>query len=96
MRVVLALLLVLLSPSGSGAQGLAAVGEIRESQDTAPGDTTDEWMERTTPLPPDIWAEVRALRDTVVVLRVNVELLQRDSSGKGWLLFLLSVHIVVV
>ncbi|XP_056264644.1 methyltransferase-like protein 27 isoform X1 [Pseudoliparis swirei] len=80
MRVVLALLLVLLSPSGSGTQGLAAVGEIRESQDTAPRDTTDEWMERTTPLPSEIWAEVRALRDTVVVLRVNLELLQRDSS----------------
>ncbi|XP_034406387.1 complement C1q-like protein 2 [Cyclopterus lumpus] len=62
-------------------QGFAEVGEIRESQDTAPKDTADEWIEQTITLPPaDIWAEVRALRDMVVVLRVHLELLQRDHS----------------
>ncbi|XP_054482486.1 uncharacterized protein LOC129114009 [Anoplopoma fimbria] len=87
MRVVLPLLLVLLSQCGSGAQGedegLGEVGAIREFRETAPRDTAEESIEQTTkPTTPDIWAEVRALRDMVLELRVHVQLLQKDNPAK--------------
>ncbi|XP_031713198.1 collagen alpha-1(X) chain-like [Anarrhichthys ocellatus] len=83
MRLVRGLLLVLLSLCGPGArgEGFAKVGEIREFQETAPGDTADESIGLTTKqTTPDIWAEVRALRHMVVVLRVHLQLLQRENS----------------
>ncbi|XP_037604845.1 complement C1q-like protein 2 isoform X3 [Sebastes umbrosus] len=85
MRVVVGLLLLLLGLCGSGAQGdgggLGEVGEIREFQETAPRDAVEELTEQTTkPTTPDIWAEVRAVRDMVVKLELYVELLQRDNS----------------
>ncbi|KAL7390728.1 hypothetical protein ABVT39_026455 [Epinephelus coioides] len=86
MRVVVGLLLLLLlALCGSGAQGegggLGQVGEISEFQETAPRDAAEESTEQTTEqTTPDIWAEVRALRDMVVELKVFVELLQRENS----------------
>ncbi|XP_049896802.1 cingulin-like isoform X17 [Epinephelus moara] len=85
MRVVVGLLLLLLALCGSGAQGegggLGQVGEISEFQETAPRDAAEESAESTTKqTTPDIWAEVRALRDMVVELKVFVQLLQRENS----------------
>ncbi|XP_074466240.1 uncharacterized protein LOC141752310 [Sebastes fasciatus] len=85
MRVVVGLLLLLLGLCGSGAQGdgggLGEVGEIREFQETVPRDAVEELTEQTTnQTTPDIWAEVRAVRDMVVKLEVYVEMLQRDNS----------------
>ncbi|XP_037603621.1 uncharacterized protein LOC119475209 isoform X6 [Sebastes umbrosus] len=89
MRVVVGLLLLLLSLCGSGAQGdgggLGEVGEIREFQETAPRDAVEESTEQTTKqTTPDIWAEVRALRDMVVELKVelrNMEAIVKDSES---------------
>ncbi|XP_059202798.1 uncharacterized protein LOC131982218 [Centropristis striata] len=73
MRAVGLLLLLLLALGGSGAQG--------ELQETAPTDPAEEPTEQTTKqTTPDIWAEVRALRDMVVKLDLHVELLQRENS----------------
>ncbi|XP_059207734.1 complement C1q-like protein 2 isoform X2 [Centropristis striata] len=69
MRAVGLLLLLLLSVCGSGAQ--------REVQEMAPRDPAEEPTEQTTP---DIWAEVRALRDMVVELNVHMGLQQREKS----------------
>ncbi|KAK9536513.1 hypothetical protein VZT92_006288 [Zoarces viviparus] len=83
MRLVRGLLVVLLSLCGSGAQeeGFTKVVEIREFQETAPGDTAGDSIGPTTKqTTPDIWAEVRALRDMVVELRVHLQLLQRENS----------------
>ncbi|XP_031136676.1 complement C1q-like protein 2 isoform X3 [Sander lucioperca] len=85
MRVVLGLLLLLLGLCGSGGRGegggLGEVGEINEFQETAPRDAGEESIELTTKqTTPDIWVEVRALRDMVVELKVYVELLQRENS----------------
>ncbi|XP_049448445.1 complement C1q-like protein 2 isoform X2 [Epinephelus fuscoguttatus] len=85
MRVVVGLLLLLLALCGSGAQGegegLGQVGEISEFQETAPRDAAEELAESTIKqTTPDIWAEVRALRDMVVELKVFVQLLQRENS----------------
>ncbi|XP_049896815.1 major antigen-like isoform X29 [Epinephelus moara] len=87
MRVVVGLLLLLLALCGSGAQGegggLGQVGEISEFQETAPRDAAEESAESTTKqTTPDIWAEVRALRDMVVELKVFVQLLQRENSDQ--------------
>ncbi|KAL6098747.1 uncharacterized protein ACO6RY_17823 [Pungitius sinensis] len=83
MRVVLGLLLVLLGLCGSAVQqeGFAKVGEIGEFLQTAPRDTADDSIEhKTKQNTPDIWAELRALRDTVSDVRVELYLLQRDNS----------------
>nr|XP_033490176.1 complement C1q-like protein 3 isoform X2 [Epinephelus lanceolatus] len=84
MRVVVGLLLLLLALCGSGAQGegggLGQVGEISEFQETAPRDAAEESAESTTKQTTHIWAEVRALRDMVVELKVFVQLLQRENS----------------
>ncbi|XP_078028638.1 uncharacterized protein LOC144464688 isoform X2 [Epinephelus lanceolatus] len=90
MRVVDGLLLLLLALSGSGAQGegggLGQVGEISEFQETAPRDAAEESAESTTEqTTPDIWAEVRALRDMVVELKVelrNMEARVKDSESQ--------------
>nr|XP_033490124.1 cerebellin-2-like isoform X2 [Epinephelus lanceolatus] len=84
MRVVVGLLLLLLALCGSGAQGkgggLRQVGEIGQLE-TAPRDAAEESAESTTEqTTPDIWAEVRALRDMVVELKVFVQMLQRENS----------------
>ncbi|KAL6098750.1 uncharacterized protein ACO6RY_17824 [Pungitius sinensis] len=83
MRVVLGLLLVLLGLCGSAVQqeGFTKVGEIGEFLQTAPRDTADDSIEhKTKQNTPDIWAELRALRDTVSDVRVELYLLQRDDS----------------
>nr|XP_033502680.1 heavy metal-binding protein HIP-like [Epinephelus lanceolatus] len=85
MRVVVGLLLLLLALCGSGAQGegggLGQVGEISEFEETAPRDAAEESSKQTTEqTTPDIWAEVRALRDMVVELKVFVQMLQRENS----------------
>ncbi|XP_078028639.1 uncharacterized protein LOC144464689 [Epinephelus lanceolatus] len=90
MRVVVGLLLLLLALCGSGAQGegggLGQVGEISEFQETAPRDAAEESTEQTTEqTTPDIWAEVRALRDMVVELKVelrNMEARVKDSESQ--------------
>ncbi|XP_032389660.1 complement C1q-like protein 2 [Etheostoma spectabile] len=80
MRAVLGLLLLLLGLCGSGG-GLVEVGEINEVQETAPRDAVEEKTEQSTkPTTPDIWAEVRALRDMVVELKVYVDILKRENS----------------
>uniref|UniRef100_A0A8C4H6D6 C1q domain-containing protein n=1 Tax=Dicentrarchus labrax TaxID=13489 RepID=A0A8C4H6D6_DICLA len=78
MRVVLGLLLLLLGLCGSGAQGegggLDEVGAVEESSEQTTKQTT-----------PDIWAEVRALRDMVVELKVelrNMEARVKDSESQ--------------
>nr|XP_040036728.1 major antigen-like isoform X2 [Gasterosteus aculeatus aculeatus] len=83
MRVVLGLLLVLLGLCGSAAQqdGFTKVGEIGEFPETAARDTADESIEDTTKQTRhDIWAELRALKDTVSDVRVELYLLQRDNA----------------
>ncbi|XP_028452159.1 uncharacterized protein LOC114567304 [Perca flavescens] len=86
MRVVLGLLLLLLGLCGSGAQGsgggLGEVGDLNEFHETAPRDAGEESTERITKqTTPDIWAEVRELRDMVVELKVYVAMLQRENSA---------------
>ncbi|KAL7390586.1 hypothetical protein ABVT39_023882 [Epinephelus coioides] len=89
MRVVVGLLLLLLALCGSGAQGegggLGQVGEIGQLE-TAPRDAAEESTEQTTKqTTPDIWAEVRALRDMVVELKVqlrNMEATVKDSESQ--------------
>ncbi|XP_059189697.1 complement C1q-like protein 2 [Centropristis striata] len=72
MRAV-GLLLLLLALCGSGAQG--------ELQETAPTNAAKEPTEQTTKqTTPDIWAEVKALRDMVVKLDLQVELQQGEIS----------------
>ncbi|XP_059208113.1 uncharacterized protein LOC131986988 [Centropristis striata] len=72
MRAV-GLLLLLLALCGSGAQG--------ELQEKASTDAAEEPTQQTTKqTTPDIWAEVRALRDMVVELNLHMELLQRENS----------------
>ncbi|XP_059190313.1 heavy metal-binding protein HIP-like [Centropristis striata] len=77
MRAV-GLLLLLLALCGSGAQG--------ELQETALTDAAEELTEQTTKqTTPDIWAEVRALRDMVVELKVelrNVQVAVKDSESQ--------------
>ncbi|XP_059182178.1 peptidoglycan DL-endopeptidase CwlO-like [Centropristis striata] len=66
--------LLLLGLCGSGAQG--------EVQQTETRDAGEETTKQTTP---DIWAEVRALRDMVVELKVelrNVEATVKDSESQ--------------
>ncbi|XP_049448442.1 heavy metal-binding protein HIP-like isoform X1 [Epinephelus fuscoguttatus] len=90
MRVVVGLLLLLLALCGSGAQGegggLGQVGEISQFQETAPRDAAEESTKQTTEqTTPDIWAEVRALRDMVVELKVelrNMEARVKDSESQ--------------
>ncbi|XP_033490154.1 uncharacterized protein LOC117261770 [Epinephelus lanceolatus] len=90
MRVVVGLLLLLLALCGSGAQGegggLGQVGEISEFEETAPRDAAEESSKQTTEqTTPDIWAEVRALRDMVVELKVelrNTEARVKDSESQ--------------
>lgn len=65
MRVVLGLLVLLLSQG----RGHGQADEIGEVQKAARKDAAEEPTEETTKQPPpDIWAEVRALRDMVVEL----------------------------
>ncbi|XP_059207926.1 multimerin-2-like [Centropristis striata] len=77
MRAV-GLLLLLLALCGSGAQG--------ELQEMARTDEAEEPTEQTTKqTTPDIWAEVRALRDMVVELKVelrNVHAAVKDSESQ--------------
>ncbi|XP_059182160.1 heavy metal-binding protein HIP-like [Centropristis striata] len=66
--------LLLLGLCGSGAQG-----EVQETE------TRDAGEETTKQATPDIWAEVRALRDMVVELKVelrNVEATVKDSESQ--------------
>ncbi|XP_059181677.1 heavy metal-binding protein HIP-like [Centropristis striata] len=66
--------LLLLGLCGSGAQG-----EVQETE------TRDAGEETTKQITPDIWAEVRALRDMVVELKVelrNVEATVKDSESQ--------------
>ncbi|XP_042355579.1 heavy metal-binding protein HIP-like isoform X1 [Plectropomus leopardus] len=86
MRVVVGLLLLLLGLCGSGAQGegggLGEAGEISQFQEKAPRDAAEEPTTKQTT--PDIWAEVRALRDMVVELKVelrNMEARVKDSES---------------
>uniref|UniRef100_G3QB52 C1q domain-containing protein n=1 Tax=Gasterosteus aculeatus TaxID=69293 RepID=G3QB52_GASAC len=82
---VLGLLLVLLGLCGSAAQqdGFTKVGEIGEFLETAARDTADESIEDTTKQTrQDIWAELRALKDTVSDVRLELYLLQRDNLEK--------------
>ncbi|XP_030293630.1 complement C1q-like protein 2 [Sparus aurata] len=83
MRVVVGLLLLLLGLCGSGAQGEAGgLGEVAEiNNNTDPKDAAEKLSKQTTKhIYPDIWTELRALRDMVVELNVHVELLQRENS----------------
>ncbi|XP_030293626.1 uncharacterized protein LOC115594009 isoform X1 [Sparus aurata] len=83
MRAVVGLLLLLLGLCGSGAQGEAGgLGEVAETnQNTDPKHAAEESTKQTTKQTyPDIWTELRALRDMVVELNVHVELLQRENS----------------
>ncbi|XP_070773743.1 uncharacterized protein [Enoplosus armatus] len=82
MRVVLGLLLLLLGLCASVAQGEGGgLGEVSEFQKTPQRDAVEESTEQTTKQTNlDIWAEVRALRDMVVELKVHVQLLQRENS----------------
>ncbi|XP_027142870.1 centromere protein F-like [Larimichthys crocea] len=74
MRVGFGLVLLLLGQCGLGAQGegggLSDVGEIREFQKTHPRDAVEESSKQTTP---DIWDEVRALRDMMVELKADLK-----------------------
>ncbi|XP_042354533.1 uncharacterized protein LOC121952112 [Plectropomus leopardus] len=86
MRVVVGLLLLLLGLCGSGAQGegggLGEAGEISQFLEKAPRDAAEEPTTKQTT--PDIWAEVRALRDMVVELKVelrNMEARVKDSES---------------
>ncbi|XP_044078224.1 cerebellin-2-like [Siniperca chuatsi] len=89
MRVA-GLLLLLLGLCGSGAQGegggLGEVGEISQFQKTAARDAVEESTEQTTKqTTPDIWVEVRALRDMVVELKVelrNMEARVKNSENQ--------------
>nr|XP_046267453.1 uncharacterized protein LOC124071064 [Scatophagus argus] len=89
-RVVLGSLSLLLTLCGSGVQaeggGLGEVGELSEFQKTTPRgaaeESTEQTAEQTTP---DIWAEVRTLRDMVVELKVelgNLEARVEDSESQ--------------
>uniref|UniRef100_A0A671TLW9 Cerebellin 17 n=1 Tax=Sparus aurata TaxID=8175 RepID=A0A671TLW9_SPAAU len=56
------------------------VAEI--NQNTDPKDAAEKLSKQTTKhIYPDIWTELRALRDMVVELNVHVELLQRENSA---------------
>ncbi|TKS82428.1 Complement C1q-like protein 2 C1q and tumor necrosis factor-related protein 10 [Collichthys lucidus] len=74
MRVGFGLVLLLLGQCGLRAQGegggLSDVGEIREFQKTDPRDAVEESSKQTTP---DIWDEVRALRDMMVELKADLK-----------------------
>ncbi|TKS82432.1 Complement C1q-like protein 4 C1q and tumor necrosis factor-related protein 11 [Collichthys lucidus] len=74
MRVGFGLVLLLLGQCGLRAQGegggLSDVGEIREFQKTHPRDAVEESSKQTTP---DIWDEVRALRDMMVELKADLK-----------------------
>ena len=60
MRIDLGLLLLLLALCGSGAQG-------------EDGGLGEEWTKQTTEqTTPDIWAEVKPMRDMVVELKVEL------------------------
>ncbi|XP_038563580.1 heavy metal-binding protein HIP-like isoform X2 [Micropterus salmoides] len=88
MRVGLGLLLLVLGLCGSGAHGegggLSKVSEISQFQKTAPRDADEESTKQTTEqTTTDIWAELRALRDMVVVLTVRVDMLQRENSDQA-------------
>ncbi|KAM8742331.1 complement C1q-like protein 2 [Acanthopagrus schlegelii] len=83
MRVVAGLLLLLLGLCGSGAQGEAGgLGEVAEiNQNTDPKHPAEESTQQSTKqTAPDIWTELRALRDMVVEQKVHMELLQRENS----------------
>ncbi|XP_071394382.1 complement C1q-like protein 2 [Centroberyx affinis] len=77
MRGALGLLLLLLAVCGSGAQeeggGGGQVGEVRgsEFQKKSQRDVAEESTEQSIATP-DIWAEVKALRDMVVEQRVEL------------------------
>lgn len=77
MRVGLGFLLLSLSLRGSGAQGgLTKASEITEVQKAPPRDAAEELTQQTLrQTTPDIWAEVRALRDMVVELRVELRIM---------------------
>ncbi|KAM8742330.1 complement C1q-like protein 2 [Acanthopagrus schlegelii] len=83
MRVVAGLLLLLLGLCGSGAQGEAGgLGEVAEiNQNTDPKHPAEESTQQSTKqTAPDVWTELRALRDMVVEQKVHMELLQRENS----------------
>ncbi|XP_038563577.1 uncharacterized protein LOC119894934 [Micropterus salmoides] len=98
MRVVLGLLLLVLGLCGSGAHGegggLSKVSEISQFQKTAPRDADEESTKQTTEqTTTDIWAELRALRDMVVVLTVRVDMLQRENSDQATALNSLGIRL---
>ncbi|XP_036975652.1 uncharacterized protein LOC119031342 isoform X2 [Acanthopagrus latus] len=83
MRVVAGLLLLLLGLCGSGAQGEAGgLGEVAEiNQNPDPKHPAEESTQQSTKqTDPDVWTELRALRDMVVEQKVHMELLQRENS----------------
>ncbi|KAM8742517.1 uncharacterized protein AB9X84_019559 isoform 5-T5 [Acanthopagrus schlegelii] len=83
MRVVAGLLLLLLGLCGSGAQGEAGgLGEVAEiNQNPDPKHPAEESTQQSTKQTyPDVWTELRALRDMVVEQQVHMELLQRENS----------------
>ncbi|XP_070772799.1 uncharacterized protein [Enoplosus armatus] len=87
MRVVLGLLLLLLGLCASVAQGEGGgLGEVSEFQKTAQRDAVEESIKQTAKQTnPDIWAEVRALRNMVVELKVelrNMEARVKDSESQ--------------
>ncbi|KAK1882764.1 Complement C1q-like protein 4 [Dissostichus eleginoides] len=77
MRVVFGLLMLLLGLCGSGAQGESGgLGEEGESSELQ-----EEWTQQTkNTTSPDIWVEMKELRDMVVELKVYVQILQKDNS----------------
>ncbi|XP_038563485.1 heavy metal-binding protein HIP-like isoform X1 [Micropterus salmoides] len=87
---VFGLLLLLFGLCGSGAHGegggLGEVGEISQFQKTAPRDADEESTKQTTEqTTTDIWGEVRALRDMVVELKVelrNMKARVKDSESQ--------------
>ena len=86
MRVRLGFLLLLLSLWESGAQdGLINVSELTEVQTVPRRDAAEELSQETLrQTKPDIWAEVRALRDMVVELRVELRLMaERMKEGQS-------------
>lgn len=91
MRVAFGLLVLLLGLCGSGAQGESGgLGEEGESSELQ-----EEWTQQTTnTTSPDIWAEMKELRDMVVMLKVYVQMLQHDNSGTEFSLFPFSVDYV--
>lgn len=78
-------LLVGLSQSGTqaGGGGLGQQGDTKVFQTAAPGDAVGEPTDQTAKqITPDIWAELRALRDMVVELKVEVRVKMENMEAR--------------